>query len=160
MNLMKKFIALTCAFVLLFSLSACTSEDEKTAAFSGTWELSSVSNNNGDNSEDIMEQLGKSGLEYQLVMNADGSGTLDLAGTQSELTWEAQSTSEAIITSENNEIAITLEDGSLTMAEGDLTMTFTKSDASGDDSVSDASGDAASTDASGDAAASDSTSGE
>lgn len=130
MVIMKRVVGITCILALLFSLTACTSEEEKMAAFTGTWTLSSVNNNSGDTPQDLMDNLQKSGLSYQLLLNTDGSGLLDLAGTQSSLNWTFENESEITITSEDNTLVATLQDGVLSINEGEITLAFSKADVS------------------------------
>ncbi len=145
--MLKKFISLACVLALLFSLSACGQKEDPNKAFMGTWTLSAITNNGTDASEDVMDALNKSGLTYQLIMNSDLSGTLDLAGTQSNFTWAANEddTTQALLDAEGNQLTVTLqEDGTLLMNEGDMALTFTKQE-SGTDS-SDTTDDAAASD--------------
>ena len=141
MNILKKFICLTCTLMLLFSLSACGEKEDPSLAFVGTWTLSSITLNDESTQQDLMEHLGKSGLSFQLVMNSDKSGTLDLAGTQSNFTWavDESDTTKSLLDSEGNQLTVTLqEDGTLLMNESDMIITFSKQDSESSDAATDA----------------------
>ena len=117
------------AFMLLSSsvlLLGCKSKEEQISDFSGTWNLESVKNTAQDTPEDIMDQLKQSGLSYQLILQNNGTGTLDLAGTKSNLTWDTNSDNEATIISEDKEIKINLKEEKITLIEDDMQMVFSK----------------------------------
>ena len=125
----KTFICLclTCiTFSCVVFLSACKSEEEQIADFSGTWNLESVKNTVGDTPDNVMDHLKQSGLTYQLILQSNGTGTLDLAGTKSNLTWDTNSDNQATLYSEDKEMKINLKDEKIMLDEDDMQMVFSK----------------------------------
>ena len=152
-------IAAACfALALCFALVGCGGVDK--SAYVGSWELESGSDESLDaESIELMKSLG---LEVTLTLSEDGTGSLDLFGETTDLTWEAKSNSEGTITLNDSTAALKLVDGKLTLEDATgSSMTFAKEDASSASSASasseSASSDAASSDeaASSDAADSD-----
>lgn len=118
--------ALACAFVLCFALVGCGGSIDKTK-FIGSWGLESSSDEDLD--ADSIELMKSLGLEVTLTLNEDGTGSLDLFGTEMGLKWDATSDTEGTLTLEDEQGSANLKiDGdALTLSDSsDTTMTFAK----------------------------------
>ena len=145
--------AICFAFALCFALVGCGGVNK--AAYTGTWELESGSDENLDaESIALMKSLG---LEVSMTLNEDGTGSLNLFGEMMNLTWEAKTNTEGIITFNETNAALKLSDGKLILEDSTgASMTFAKADntASASASASSASEEAASSQAASSATAS------
>lgn len=110
---MKKLLVSCLILFLLLSLCACGSG--KNAA--GTWQLSSLKSNG----EDYSNALKFKSLSVTLVLNRDGTGSLDLAGETTALTWD-----ETGITMNGALSPFTLKNDELVLSESDTEMVFTR----------------------------------
>lgn len=127
MNKRIGIIAALCfAFALCFTLIGCgggASVDK--SIYTGTWELESGSDENLDaESVELMKSLG---LEVTLTLKEDGTGSLDLFGESTDITWEAKSNTEGTITLEGEKANIKIADSKLTLDDDTgASMTFAK----------------------------------
>ena len=111
---MKKIVALTLVLVMVLALCACGG-GSKTAA--GTWKLTGMT----QDGQDYSEYLSMLGMEITMVLNEDGTGTMEAMGQKVDVTWD-----ESGITSQGETIPYTLDGDKLTMAQDGAEMIFTR----------------------------------
>ena len=146
-------IAAVCfAFAFCFALVGCGGVDK--SAYVGTWDLESGSDESL--SADSIELMKSLGLDVTITLKDDGTGSLNLFGEETDLDWEATSSTEGSVSFNGNSAALKLSDGKLILEDSTgSSMTFKKSDATAS-TASSASAEAASSEAaSSEAAASD-----
>lgn len=114
---MKRFVALTLLLVLVFSLCACGGSGLNKAAV-GTWELTGLVSGG----EDYSSMLSMLGMTITLVLNEDGTGTMDAMGESIDIKWDNNS-----ISSGEDSLPYTLDGDTLTLNEGEDVLTFTRS---------------------------------
>lgn len=116
---------LACALVLCFALVGCGGGSIDKTKFIGTWTLESGSDENLD--ADSIELMKSLGLEVNLTLNDDDTGTLDMFGQKEAVTWEASSATEGKLSMENTGSAnLKVEDSKLVMSDDSSSMTFAK----------------------------------
>lgn len=120
---------LTCVLALAFALTGCSGggKDPK-ANFVGSWELSGGTSEGEELTEEYMEMFKEWGISCILVLDEDGTGSLDLFSEVSDLKWEAKDATTASITVGKDTTDVKLEDGKLILEEGEDKLIFTKSD--------------------------------
>lgn len=120
---------LTCVLALAFALTGCSGggKDPK-ANFVGSWELSGGTSEGEELTEEYMEMFKEWGISRILVLDEDGTGSLDLFSEVSDLKWEAKDATTASITVGKDTTDVKLEDGKLILEEGEDKLIFTKSD--------------------------------
>ena len=120
---------LTCVLALAFALTGCSGggKDPK-ANFVGSWELSGGTSEGEELTEEYMEMFKEWGVNIILVLNEDGTGSLDLFSEVDDLKWEAKDATTASITVGKDTTDVKLEDGKLILEEGEDKLIFTKSD--------------------------------
>ncbi|MGX8713079.1 MAG: lipocalin family protein [bacterium] len=89
---MKRKIFFALAAVLMLGFVACNKDDDKkdngnngNASLVGTWKISAVTSNGQDMSAMLPDDL-------QITMNANGSGAINMYGTDYAFTWTATAT--------------------------------------------------------------------
>lgn len=119
---------LTCVLALAFALTGCSGggKDPK-ANFVGSWELSGGTSEGEELTEEYMEMFKEWGISCILVLDEDGTGSLDLFSEVSDLKWEAKDATTASITVGKDTTDVKLEDGKLILEEGEDKLIFTKS---------------------------------
>lgn len=119
---------LTCVLALAFALTGCSGggKDPK-ANFVGSWELSGGTSEGEELTEEYMEMFKEWGVNIILVLNEDGTGSLDLFSEVDDLKWEAKDATTASITVGKDTTDVKLEDGKLILEEGEDKLIFTKS---------------------------------
>lgn len=124
---------LCCAFALCFTLIGCGGSVDK-SNYLGDWQMTSGSDENLDEeSIQLMESLG---LTVTLTLNEDGTGSLNLFGEATDVTWEAKSNTEGTITYEGEDAKITLNGDELTLSDDtDASMTFKRIEGSSNKSA-------------------------
>ena len=110
---MKKIVALTLVLVMVLALCACGGG--KTAA--GTWKLTGMT----QDGQDYSQYLSMLGMEITMVLNDDGTGTMEAMGEKVDVTWDANG-----ITSQGETISYTLDGDKLIMAQDGAEMIFTR----------------------------------
>ncbi len=110
---MKKIVALTLVLVMVLALCACGGS--KTAA--GTWKLTGMT----QDGQDYSQYLSMLGMEITMVLNDDGTGTMEAMGEKVDVTWDANG-----ITSQGETIPYTLDGDKLIMAQDGAEMIFTR----------------------------------
>lgn len=120
---------LTCVLALAFALTGCSGggKDPK-ANFVGSWELSGGISEGEELTEEYMEMFKEWGVNCILVLDEDGTGSLDLFSEVEGLKWEAKDATTASITVGKDTTDVKLEDGKLVLEEGEDKLIFTKSD--------------------------------
>lgn len=120
---------LTCVLALAFALTGCSGggKDPK-ANFVGSWELSGGTSEGEELTEEYMEMFKEWGVNIILVLNEDGTGSLDLFSEVDDLKWEAKDATTASITVGKDATDVKLKDGKLILEEDDGNLVFTKSD--------------------------------
>ena len=143
---MKRIIALLLALALIFALAACGSSDSEKSDSSastasakedsssasegsagkkanediaGTYKLSSMSGE--ETTPEDLEMMESMGLRCLLVLEADGTGSLDMYGDVESITWD-----DDHIYSDGRPADYSCRWGELTVSDGDTSMTFVK----------------------------------
>ncbi|WP_373573298.1 hypothetical protein [Collinsella aerofaciens] len=119
---------LTCVLALAFALTGCSGGKDPKANFVGSWELSGGTSQGEELTEEYMEMFKEWGVNIILVLNEDGTGSLDLFSEVDDLKWEAKDATTASITIDKETHDVKLEDGKLILEEGEDKLIFTKSD--------------------------------
>ena len=120
---------LTCVLALAFALTGCSggSKDPK-ANFVGSWELSGGTLEGEELTDEYMDMFEEWGISCILVLDEDGTGSLDLFSEVSDLKWEAKDATTASITVDKETTDVKLEDGKLVLEDGEDKLIFSKSD--------------------------------
>lgn len=120
---------LTCVLALAFALTGCSGggKDPK-ANFVGSWELSGGTMEGEELTDEYMKMLEEWGISCILVLDEDGTGSLDLFSEVSDLKWEAKDATTASITVDKETTDVKLEDGKLVLEDGEDKLIFSKSD--------------------------------
>lgn len=120
---------LTCVLALAFALTGCSGggKDPK-ANFVGSWELSGGTLEGEELTDEYMKMLEEWGISCILVLDEDGTGSLDLFSEVSDLKWEAKDATTASITVDKETTDVKLEDGKLVLEDGEDKLIFSKSD--------------------------------
>ena len=113
---MKKIVALTLVLVMVLALCACGG-GSKTAA--GTWKLTGMT----QDGQDYSQYLSMLGMEITMVLNDDGTGTMEAMGEKVDVTWDANG-----ITSQGETISYTLDGDKLTVTQNGSSIIFVKID--------------------------------
>ena len=140
---MKRIIALFLALTFVFTLAACGSSGAENAGSSasaeskkdesaeetagkkasedviGTYKLLSMTGD--DTSPEDLEMMESLGLRSLLVLDADGTGTLDIFGEVQNITWD-----DDHIYKDGRPAVYSFRWGELTISDGDNAMTFVK----------------------------------
>ena len=69
---------LTCVLALAFALTGCSGGKDPKANFVGSWKLSGGTLEGEELTDEYMEMFGEWGLSCILVLDEDGTGSLDL----------------------------------------------------------------------------------
>ncbi len=120
-----KISSLILTVVLLAVFSACAGKDNKTDVMqdrAGTYELTSIVRNGNETPPEDLALLEEKGLKCGIILEADGSGVLDLFGDQQKVTWDAET-----ITADGKVRQYTCQDDQLTLTSDDSQLTFTRS---------------------------------
>lgn len=120
---------LTCVLALAFALTGCSGggKDPK-ANFVGSWELSGGTLEGEELTDEYMDMFEEWGISCILVLDEDGTGSLDLFSEVSDLKWEAKDATTASITVDKETTDVKLEDGKLVLEDGEDKLIFSKSD--------------------------------
>ena len=111
---MKKILALTLILVMVFALCACGGG--KNAAV-GTWKLTGLF----EGGEDYSAYLAMLGMDMTLVLNEDGTGSMEMMGEKIDVTW-----GDGKITNEGESIPFSVDGDKLTMEEDGSQLVFTR----------------------------------
>lgn len=120
---------LTCVLALAFALTGCSGggKDPK-ANFVGSWKFSGGTLDGEELTDEYMDMLEEWGVNCILILDEDGTGSLDLFLEVVDLKWEAKDATTATITADGDSQDMKLKDGKLVLeADGDE-LVFTKSD--------------------------------
>lgn len=120
---------LTCVLALAFALTGCSGggKDPK-ANFVGSWELSGGTLEGEELTDEYMDMFEEWGISCILVLDEDGTGSLDLFSEVSDLKWEAKDAATASITVDKETTDVKLEDGKLVLEDDEDKLIFSKSD--------------------------------
>ncbi|MFR7751268.1 MAG: hypothetical protein ACLU1W_11300, partial [Collinsella sp.] len=120
---------LTCVLALAFALTGCSGggKDPK-ADFVGSWKFSGGTLEGEELTDEYMDMLEEWGVNCILILDEDGTGTLDLFLEVADLKWEAKDATTATITAEGESQDMKLKDGKLVLEEDGDELVFTKSD--------------------------------
>lgn len=119
---------LTCVLALAFALTGCSGGKDYKANFVGSWKLTGGTADGTEMTEDDIKMLEDWGANCILVLDEDGTGSLDLFSEVSDVKWEAKDAATASITVDKETGDAKLEDGKLIFEDGDDKLIFTKSD--------------------------------
>ena len=111
---MKKILALTLILVMVFALCACGGG--KNAAV-GTWKLTGLF----EGEEDYSAYLAMLGMDLTLVLNEDGTGTMEMMGEKIDITW-----ADGKIINEGESLSFSVDGDTLTISEEGERMVFTR----------------------------------
>lgn len=126
---------LTCVLALAFALTGCSGGKDPKANFVGSWKLSGGTLEGEELTDEYMEMFEEWGLSCILVLDEDGTGSLDLFSEISDVKWEAKDATTATITADGDSQDMKLKDGKLVLeADGDE-LVFTKSNKDLSDTV-------------------------
>lgn len=120
---------LTCVLALAFALTGCSGggKDPK-ANFVGSWQYSGGTFDGEELTDEYMDMLKEWGVNCILILDEDGTGTLDLFLEFDDLKWEAKDATTVTITAEDESYDLKFKDDKLVLeVEGDK-LIFTKSD--------------------------------
>lgn len=114
---------------LAFALAGCSGggKDPK-ANFVGSWKLSGGTTEGEELTDEYMDMFEEWGISCILVLDEDGTGSLDLFSEVSDLKWEAKDATTASITVDKETTDVKLEDGKLVLEDGEDKLIFSKSD--------------------------------
>lgn len=128
-NVQKSVLAfLTCVLALAFALTGCSGGKDPKANFVGSWKLSGGTTEGEELTDEYMDMFEEWGISCILVLDEDGTGSLDLFSEVSDLKWEAKDATTASITVDKETTDVKLKDGKLILEEDDGNLVFTKSD--------------------------------
>ena len=131
--------SLCCAVALCLALVGCggaeSGNDTAKAAFTGTWDLTGITQDGEVTSSEDIAMLSSLGLEVYLTLNEDGTSQLVLFGEPMEGTWTAESETAGTVVLQGENTAMTIEGDTLTMTENDSSLTFKKGEAHSDAST-------------------------
>lgn len=121
---LKLCAILACAFALCLALVGCGDDAEaKKKPFVGTWELTEM---DGATTDDI-QLLKDWGMAVECTFSNDGAFKMSLFDQGVEGTWEAKSTTEGSIKTNEGSADMTISDGKLSFEDGSGNkMTFSK----------------------------------
>lgn len=120
---------LTCVLALAFALTGCSGggKDPK-ANFVGSRKLSGGTLEGEELTDEYMDMFEEWGISCILVLDEDGTGSLDLFSEVSDLKWEAKDATTASITVDKETTDVKLEDGKLVLEDDEDKLIFSKSD--------------------------------
>ena len=120
---------LTCILALAFALTGCSGggKDPK-ANFVGSWKYSGGTLDGEELTEEYMDMLKEWGVNCILILDEDGTGTLDLFLEVADLKWEAKDATTVTITAEDESHDLKLKDDKLVLEVDGDKLIFTKSD--------------------------------
>lgn len=119
---------LTCVLALAFALTGCGGGKDPKANFVGSWKLSDGTTEGEELTDEYMDMFEEWGISCILVLDEDGTGSLDLFSEVSDLKWEAKDATTASITVDKETTDVKLEDGKLVLEDGEDKLIFSKSD--------------------------------
>ncbi|MBR3356753.1 MAG: hypothetical protein IKG46_02895 [Solobacterium sp.] len=115
---MRRLLKLFFVFTLLFSLAGCGAGRPN---LTGEYEITKLSAGDRDMSEEL-ELIKSMGMNITLVLNKDGTGTLEIAGQTIPLTYDAD---KMIMHLEpGGDEPFTYKKGVISFSENDNTMEF------------------------------------
>ena len=105
---------LTCVLALAFALTGCSGggKDPK-ANFVGSWQYSGGTLDGEELTDEYMDMLEEWGVNCILILDEDGTGTLDLFLEVVDLKWEAKDATTATVTAEDESHDLKLKDDKL-----------------------------------------------
>ena len=116
--------AIACVLALCFVLVGCGGGVDK-SKFVGSWEL--ISSDAEGMDANAIETMKSLDLTVTLTLNNDDTGTLDLFGEESDVTWKATNASEGTISMEGvGDANLKFEGDNLVMVDDTSSMTFAK----------------------------------
>lgn len=120
---------LTCVLALAFALTGCSGggKDPK-ANFVGSWQYSGGTLDGEELTDEYMDMLKEWGVNCILILDEDGTGTLDLFLEVVDLKWEAKDATTATVTAEDESHDLKLKDDKLVLEVDGDKFIFTKSD--------------------------------
>ena len=120
---MKKMLAILLALLMVL-MAGCGGASERSAPennAAGLYLCTGGTDENGDDMTSMLDTLSALGLYFTLELREDGTGVLDLAGDQTELTW-----SKSSITMEGVKNLYTLDGDTLSLKDGKESLVFTR----------------------------------
>ena len=112
---MKKLVALCLVLVLVVAMVACGGGGKDPAV--GTWKLTGLF----EGEEDYSAYLAMLGMDLTLVLNEDGTGTMEMMGEKLDITW-----ADGKIMNEGESLSFSVNGDTLTIAEEGERMVFTR----------------------------------
>lgn len=112
---MKKLIALCLVLVLVVAMVACGGGGKNPAV--GTWKLTGLF----EGEEDYSAYLAMLGMDLTIVLNEDGTGTMEMMGEKLDITW-----ADGKIMNEGESLSFSVDGDTLTISEEGERMVFTR----------------------------------
>ena len=112
---MKKLVALCLVLVLVVAMVACGGGGKNPAV--GTWKLTGLF----EGEEDYSAYLAMLGMDLTIVLNEDGTGTMEMMGEKLDITW-----ADGKIMNEGESLSFSVDADTLTIAEEGERMVFTR----------------------------------
>ena len=112
---MKKLVALCLVLVLVVAMVACGGGGKNPAV--GTWKLTGLF----EGEEDYSAYLAMLGMDLTIVLNEDGTGTMEMMGEKLDITW-----ADGKIMNEGESLSYSVDGDTLTIAEEGERMVFTR----------------------------------
>ena len=143
-SIMRKtgiLLSLCCAFALCLALVGCGGgggNDAAKAAFTGTWDLTGITQDGEETTAEEISMLSSLGLDVYLTLNEDGTSKLVLFGESMEGTWTADSETAGTITLQGESTDMAIEGDTLKMTESGSGSSLTFKKGESRDGASDA----------------------
>jgi hypothetical protein len=112
---MKKLVALCLVLVLVVAMVACGGGGKNPAV--GTWKLTGLF----EGEEDYSAYLAMLGMDLTIVLNEDGTGTMEMMGEKLDITW-----ADGKIMNEGESLSFSVDGDTLTISEEGERMVFTR----------------------------------
>ena len=114
---MKKLVALCLVLVLVVAVVALAGGGGGKDPAVGTWKLTGLF----EGEEDYSAYLAMLGMDLTLVLNEDGTGTMEMMGEKLDITW-----ADGKIMNEGESLSFSVDGDTLTIAEEGERMVFTR----------------------------------
>lgn len=115
---MRKVLSVVLIVAMILTFAAC---GKKTSSAAGTYVLESMTSEGITMKMEDLAALGMSEDDFKLVLNEDGTGSMEVYGESQELTWDDKN-----LTADGESIAYTLSGDELTISAEGATMVFVR----------------------------------
>lgn len=114
----RKVLSVVLVVAMLLTFAAC---GKKTSSPAGTYVLESMTSEGVTMKMEDLAALGMSEDDFKLILNEDGTGSMEVYGQSQELTWD-----DKTLTAEGESIAYTLSGDTLTISVEGNSMVFVR----------------------------------